>query len=149
MVIMQAILFAVIAQGATVAVARPDFTGTWDLSDVRTRSNNAQLAKQLATEKLLTIKQTAQNLSISRQEPAKMIERYTFDGKGNTNITWVGERLTLSRGIDVMMDNKPTRFDAKEVWSLSDNRKTLTIDLTVSTPEGNAIYRLAYTKAAS
>jgi len=149
MVIMQAILFAVIAQGATVAVARPDFTGTWDLSDVRTRSSNAQLTKQLATEKLLTIRLTAQELSISRQGPAKMIERYTFDGKGNTNITWVGEKLSLSRGIDVTMDKKPTRFDAKEVWSLSDDQKTLTIDMTVSTPEGNAIYRLAYTKGAS
>jgi hypothetical protein len=138
------VMFLVVTMQGTPG--QPDFSGKWFLTDALTRSSNVEVIKQLtATEKEIVIKQTPSNLSIDRHQTQKTTENYSLD-KRTTGASWVGERLVLSRKISVTVNNQTTTMDAKEVWGLSEDRKTMTIDLTVTTPQGNAAYRLVYTK---
>ena len=128
----------------TVRAANPDFSGSWKLNPARSNFGSFP-APQSATRK---ITQTGVRLSITNvQTGAKGAVTtelvYTTDGKPVTNESkggeskgsaqWIGDKLMIESSRDV----QGTTLTQKDIWTLSPDGKTLTVDSHVTLPNGD------------
>lgn len=142
-------MLALIFQVSAGAAGHPDFSGSWDCRSLDgfgySDPVESQLANRAAQARTLVIKQSAHELSVTRTEAGKpATDKYTLGGKGENVAVWDGKKLVLPRTIELTLSNKPMKVAAEEVWSLSDDTRTLTVDLTVKTPLEKHFIRMVY-----
>ena len=142
-------VIALLIQASTASVGGPDFSGAWTLFNIDgvkiADQVAAQLQDKIASEKTLVVKQTANELSINRQEDERKTEtKYTIGGKGKGSATWDGKKLDLRRTIELTVSNRSLQMETEEVWSLSEDRKMLVIEWAVHAPLAIYHYQLAY-----
>jgi len=135
-----------------LAVAAPNFTGTW----VRDKAKSDQMmgrggggGQAPDMEVTLTIKQDANSLEVTTQRgdrpPAET--KFTLDGKENTNTPGRGSTVSKSKwNKDTLVIEGTRKFSGpngdmempfKEEYSLSADGKVLTVTTTSATPQGD------------
>ena len=118
--------------------AKPDFSGEWKMN-VAKSDFGRMTAPQTLTR---TIKHTDPSLEYHSVQKGAQGEvatdiKYTTDGQPCTNreakgtARWVGDNLL----IEYTRDFRGVQISSKEIWSLSDGGKTLTISSHVSVPQ--------------
>jgi len=130
-------LLAMVAQGA------PNVTGDWKLN--LGKSNYGLFPAPLsATRKIATngAKLTMTTVQKGTQGQVTTELNYTTDGKESVNrlqtgeskgsAQWIGEKLM----IDSSREISGTTLRQREIWTLSPDGKTLTIDAHISLPNG-------------
>ena len=137
-----AVLFAALVASAT-AYAVPNLTGDWKLNV--SKSNYGSFpAPQAMTRKIVL---TGAKLSMTTTQKGAQGEvttqlNYTTDGKEGVNKTqtgdskgsaqWIGDKLMIESSREM----QGATLKQKEIWTLSADGKTLTIDAHVSIPNG-------------
>lgn len=141
---------AFLVTGISVTAAqRVDFSGTWALDksrsegvppgmeqtmtvrqtgdrvDVEAKIISAQGEREIKDQFMLDGKETEFSPGAA-QSKGKRTSKWTADGKGFD----VTEEATIERG------NGPEHFKATRRWQLSDDGKTLTIEMTFNEPGG-------------
>jgi len=113
----------------------------------------------------LTVKQEGNNLTVERTMQTRegssttITEKYTLDGRTNVNtgmmnrearstVTWTGNGRTLTFQISQTFERggQTTEMKGTEVWSLTADGKTLTIESSRTTPQSEMKARLVYDK---
>jgi hypothetical protein len=139
-----------------------NFSGNWNLDEKKSELGEARMR---FASPVLKIKQTGNNLSVERtvgnprgNGPATTSEKYTLDGRTNVNrggripvesaVNWTENGTTLTFVSSRSSERQGQTFEMKttEVWSLTDGGKILTIDMTVTTPQGQMKRTLVYDK---
>lgn len=139
-VLTSALLFvagaAVFAQGG-----KPDFTGTWNLDKEKSEMGGGPGGGQRMVSPSMTIEHKDPQLTIKRKFEFQGEERtqelkLTTDGKPNTNegfrgrsikskTHWEGDKLVT----ESTRETPQGTMETKEVYSLSDDGKTLTVEM--------------------
>lgn len=128
---------------ATAAQAPPNLAGEWKLNV--SKSNYGSFPAPLgATRKIV---QSSQNLSLTTTQKGPKGEitsqlHYTTDGKESVNklqtgeskgsAQWIGDKLMIESSREI----QGATLKQKEIWTLSPDGRTLTIDAHVSLPNG-------------
>jgi len=151
-----------------VAMAAPDFNGTWALNKANsdpapnamywlTRSGPTMGGGRGNAEVLITVHQDATGMQVADSQTAK--REYTLDGKPHTRATDTGiEKAVVTAGLQgdtlVVETTQPyggmpgnATLKVKEVWSLSPDGKTLTITTMRDVPAKKQAYKQVYNKA--
>jgi hypothetical protein len=134
-----ALLLAVSALAAT----NPNLSGDWKLN--LSKSNYGSFPAPLgATRKIVQNGVKLSMITIQKGPKGEVTSdlSYTTDGKESVNqlqtgeskgsAQWIGDKLT----IDSSREIQGTVLKQKEIWSVSADGKTLTIDAHVSLPNG-------------
>lgn len=138
-----------------------DFSGEWIINE--TKSNLGDFGGRGASQ-ALAITHSGIHLTIERtgigrdgQETIN-VEKLTLDGKQCENTTnnrtrkstatWSddGKALTINSVMAFNRQGQTMEMKSKEVWTLKDGGKTLTIDSSSSTPRGERKTALVYDK---
>jgi len=138
-----ATLGAVLFVTASAAQAAPNLTGEWRLNV--SKSNYGTFpAPQGATRKIVQngVKFSMTTIQKGAQGEVTTQLNYTTDGKEVMNKTqtgeskgsaqWIGDKLMIESGREI----QGATLKQKEIWTLSPDGKTLTIDAHVSIPNG-------------
>jgi hypothetical protein len=133
---------AFFAMGGTAAAA-PNLAGEWKLNI--TKSNYGKFpAPQSMVRKIIVdgIKLTINTAQKGAQGEVTSEYHYTTDGKPATNkvtggdskgsAQWIGDKLMVESSREI----QGTTLSQKEIWTLSADGKTLTVDAHVSLPNG-------------
>jgi Tol biopolymer transport system component len=103
---------------------------------------------------LLTVERTMQDRD---GQPVTSTSKYLLDGKESVNQSRMGEsksvaswsadgkKLTIKTTRTINRDGQTMTFNSEEVWSLSDP-KTLTIEMTMQSPQGERKMTSVYSK---
>jgi hypothetical protein len=126
-----AFAFLTIITSAAVMVANTDFSGTWKLNE--SKSNLGQFGR---AAKKLTIKGNVENIAIDRASTNQAGEEVT-----------TSEKLTVKSTIAFERNGETMEIKTTEVWSLSDDGKTLTIESESTSSRGTNTTKLVYDKA--
>ena len=127
---------AIFAQGG-----KPDLSGTWNLDKEKSEMGGGPGGGQRMVSPSMTIEHKDPQLTIKRKFEFQGEERtrelkYTTDGKPNTNegfrgrsmkskTFWEGDKLVIETTRETQQGN----LETKEVYSLSNDGKTLTIEM--------------------
>ena len=150
--IVVAALMAVVLIGDVAGQSQPSpasFTGTWERD--KTRSDPLMRRGQsVDADVTLVIEQSPPTVSIKRivtmgADRAVRQLTYTTDGKENKNVNprgsevktrsqWDGGRLVTKGRQSLDSPLGPTEADLSEVWTLSPDGRTLTIESTTTVP---------------
>ena len=161
-------LFTLVLVASLMAMApadsavKTDFTGEWTLD--QSKSNLGEFGAFMAAAKL-SVKQAADAITIVRNQTSPMGEsvttdKLTVDGKETTSTGGMegsvrkatvklaadGNSFTVSSNTKMNFNGDTFEIAATEVWSLSADGKTLTIDNTSTTPMGANTIKAVYTK---
>jgi hypothetical protein len=142
--------------------AATDFSGNWKLNEGK--SELGQFGTRGSASKI-EIKQTGNDVSITRHSTGfdgneqTTTENLTADGKEVTStvfgtaqrkatMKWADDQKSFSVTTSTSMERggQSFSFDGKEVWSLSADGKTLTLQNTVTTPQGEFSTKAVYDK---
>jgi hypothetical protein len=145
----------------TTKIYRSNFSGDWKLNE--SKSDLGQMA-QWATRSIKT-DQKDNAITISRTAPgfdggdATTAETLGFDGKevestvlGNSkrkaSAKWSDDGNTLTVNYVLMLNFDGQTFDVKgnEVWTLSGDGKTLTVQTNAASPQGDITAKAVYDK---
>jgi hypothetical protein len=137
------------------------FSGNWILND--SKSNFGDSPFRMASSSLV-VKQEGNTLSIDRTMPGrdgeemKMTGKYTLDGKVCENsgimnmktkstVTWSADKKSIKIASSTFFDMNGENMEMKstETWKL-EGEKTLKIEATNSTPDGDMKTTLVYDK---
>lgn len=136
------ILFVVFCAAGACAAA-PDFSGNWKLNAAKSdfgkfpapQSSVRRVTQDSAKVLIVTTQVSAKGEATTRFT-------YTLDGKAATNQTptgelkgsaqWIGDKLMIESSREV----QKTTLTQKDIWTLSPDRKTLTVDSHVGLPNG-------------
>jgi hypothetical protein len=137
---------------AAAAAGTPDFSGTWTRNEEK--SVFGEFGGGMVPLKL-TVAQTADSLSIERLtrrptgEERTILDKLTLDGKECTfgppdrprtaSAKWSedAKSLVISTKRIFERDGNRMEFTSVETWKLSDDGKTLTLDITSQSPRGD------------
>jgi hypothetical protein len=141
---------------------KPNFSGTFNLNE--SKSNIGQGPMRPAFELIVT--QDDNSLAIQRKSKGRDGEdrvqnlKYTLDGKECENqgfmnsvsksvVNWSADQKTLTINTTTVMDRNGEKIEMKstEIWSLSTDGSTMTLDVNRSTPNGEIKQTLVYDKA--
>jgi len=155
--IVLSVALALGGQTATLAQARPDFSGTWRLNVGKSGPNVAGNTPNIPFPSQIVVKQTATDISVEstsiRQQPVSAV--YKLDGSKVTVQTPEGISETGDAKVDGenLLINARRSFSSpagdivvefKEVWSLSGNvltiQKTRTQSGESTTEKSQAVY---------
>jgi hypothetical protein len=153
--------FVTIITSAAVMVANADFSGEWKLNE--SKSNLGQFGR---AAKKLKIQGNVESIAIQRAltnqagEEVTTNEKLTFDDKESENTVfgnakkkskakWSddGKKLTVKSTITLDRNGETMEIKSTEVWSLSDDGKTLTIETESTSSFGTNNTKLVYDKA--
>jgi hypothetical protein len=147
-----AALCAVLA-AAAIAQAAPNLTGDWKLNVGK--SNYGSFPAPLgATRKIVQsgVKLSMTTIQKGAQGEVTTQLNYTTDGKEAVNKTqtgeskgsaqWIGDKLMIESSREM----QGATLKQKEIWTLSPDGKTLTIDAHVSLPNGEFDVRQVFEK---
>jgi hypothetical protein len=156
-----------IALVMTALAAAPNFSGTWVLDKEKSdpffggRGGGAQPGP---TDVTLVIKQTDNELLLTRKmniggEERTSESKYTLDGKENTNpgfgrgggevvskTKWDKDKLVTEGKRKVSFQGNEFEIATREVRSLSADGKTMTVETTSTTPQGDRTSKQIYNK---
>jgi hypothetical protein len=155
------VLTSLMVFGACVLVfaqgGKPDFSGTWNLDKEKSEMGSGPGRGQRMAAPSMTIDHKDPELIIKRKLEFQGEERtqelkYTTDGKPNTNqgfrgrtinskTYWEGSKLVT----EATRETPQGTVETKEIYSLSDDGKTLTIE-TSRKDVGGAGRKLVYVK---
>lgn len=159
-----------VVMGAILATAqgKVNFSGTWLLD--KSKSDMAQLvgmggerAEKFHSAGLsMVVEQRGTTLKVTRTlnvegEERKQTYAYKTDGTKTTNTgprggaivskaNWKGDNLVIVSSRKLTMLWKEFSADSKEVWSLSPDGKTLTIDTQIHSPRGDPHFKAVFDK---
>ncbi len=138
-----------------LAVAAPDFSGTW----VRDKAKSDPMMGRPGggeppdMEVTMNIKQDANSLEIETQRGERSSKvKYTLDGKENTNPMGRGEVVSKSKwnGDTLVLEGVRKFGDRempfKESYTLSADGKVLTVTSTRPSPDGERTVKQVYNK---
>lgn len=155
-------MLAAMVSFTTPKPAATDFSGNWKLNE-----GNSELGQfgTRGTPSKLEIKQTGNDVSITRHSTGfdgneqTNTENFTADGKEvsstiggamqrKATMKWADDQKTFSVNFTLAIDRGGQSFnlDGKESWSLSADGKTLTMQNTVTTPQGEFSTKAVYDK---
>jgi hypothetical protein len=142
--------------------ARADFSGTWVINEGKSQLGEGRM--RMASSPLV-VKQSGNNMSVERTasrqggESTTWSEKYTLDGQTCVNtgrmnspsksvVTWAGNNRNLSFRTSQTFERQGQSMEitTTELWSLASDGKTLTIDATTSTQQGEMKRKLVYEK---
>jgi len=142
-----ALALIVPATGAT-AQAHPDFSGTWKINLSKSDAPPGRGGQQMDMSNLMvTITQTAETITMVQTGMGpERTTTYYLDGRESTNAAmrgemkstskWDGEQLVTDGTATGQSPNGPVTMTIKEIRSLSEDGKTLTVSTTTDTPMG-------------
>ena len=155
-----------IALVMTALAAAPNFSGTWVLdrekSDLGGRRGGG--GPQGPADVTLIVKQTDTELTITRKmnmggEERTSEAKYTLDGKENSNpgfgrgggdvvskTKWEKDKLVTTGKRKVNFQGNEFEVETQEVRSLSADGKTMTVETTTTTPQGDRTGKQVYNK---
>lgn len=139
-----------------------NFSGSWGLNETKSKFGDSQF-RMAAT--LLVVKQEGNNLSDERTQPGfdggemKTTEILTLDGKVCENagmmdskrkstVTWSADNKSITILTTVVFDmgGQPGEMKSSEIWKLGEDGKSLIIDTSFTTPDGDMKTTLFYDK---
>lgn len=145
----------------TLKADRANFSGEWKLNEGK--SDLGQFA-QFAT-RVIKADQKDNAISISRTSPsfeggdATSSETLSYDGKETettvfgtakrkSKAKWSDDGKTFTVSYTMVFDFNGENFEVKgtEAWTLSDDGKTLTTQITTSSPQGEMASKAVYDK---
>lgn len=141
--------------------AQPNFSGSWALNE--SKSTLGEGPRMSVTS--MTVDQQENLMSVSLVRPSfdggdmTSNEKYTLDGKESVNqgmmgssvkttTTWSDDKkeLKFAKTILFEMDGNTMEIKITEVWSISDEGKTLTVKSLMSSQMGDNNVTLVYDK---
>lgn len=141
--------------------AQPNFSGSWALNE--SKSTLGDGPRMSATS--MTINQEAGLISIDLVRPSfdggdiNISEKYTLDGKESVNqgmidssiktiTAWSDDKKELRFAKTILFDMNGEKMEMKstEVWSISDDGKTLTVKSAMTSQMGDINLVLVYDK---
>ena len=153
------IMFSAVSTGAFAG--NVNFSGDWKLNE--SKSNLGQFNR---AAKSMKIQGNVESIAIQRVstnragEAVTTDEKLTFDDKetestvfGNSKkkskAKWSddGKKLTVKSVIVFDRNGEKMEIKTTEVWTLSDDGKTLTIESTSESPQGSNTTKMVYDKA--
>jgi hypothetical protein len=157
----------VLAVGLASAQGKVNFSGTWVLdkskSDVSELLGTGERAEKLQDASLImVVKQEGTTLRVTRTLKVEGEEKqrtfmYRTDGAKTTNTSprgrsidskasWEGKNLVIVSTSELTILWKEFSANIKEVWSLSPDGKTLTIDAQIHSPRGDQRVKALFDK---
>lgn len=152
---------AMIGTAATIII-NADFKGEWTFNEKKSKLSegrfrmNAQKIKVTADGDALVIERTS---NTPNGETRSTSEKITFDGKpsestvfGNSKkvstAAWSasGEELTINSTINFERDGNTFEVKTVEIWKLLDGGKSLSLDVTSTSPRGEMKNTFVYDK---
>lgn len=152
---------ALVTTAATVIV-NADFKGEWSFNEGKSKLSegrfrmNAQTIKVSADGAALVIERTS---ATPNGETRTTTEKITTDGKpsestvfGNSKkvstAAWStsGEELTINSTTNFERDGNTFEIKSVEIWKLLDGGKTLSLDVTTTSPRGETKNTFVYDK---
>jgi hypothetical protein len=128
---------------AVYASAAPNITGDWKLNP--SKSNYGAFPAPLAATRKIALSGTKLSMTTTQKGAQGEVTtqlNYTTDGKESVNklqtgeskgtAQWIGDKLMIESSREI----QGTTLKQKEIWTLSPDGKTLTIDARVSLPNG-------------
>jgi hypothetical protein len=152
-----ALVLAVVLPFAAYAQAKPDFSGMWHLDASRSDQGRGGRGGRGGGAAMVTIKQTADTLTIESEGRGGMQTlNYKLDGsesknempgRGGTTTAmskahWDGAKLI----IETTRDFNGMSITSTETRSLTADGKEMTVDTSISTPQGDVSQHQVYTK---
>ena len=141
--------------------AQPNFSGSWALNESKSTLGDGPRMSVSS----MTVNQEEGLMSIDLVRPSfeggdvSSSEKYTLDGKESVNqgmmdssvktiTTWSEDKkeLTFAKTILFDMNGETMEFKITEVWSISDDGKTLTVKSAMSSQMGDTNLVLVYDK---
>ena len=141
--------------------AQPNFSGSWALNESKSTLGDGPRMSVSS----MTVNQEEGLMSIDLVRPSfeggdvSSSEKYTLDGKESVNqgmmdssvktiTTWSDDKkeLTFAKTVLFDMNGDTMEFKITEVWSISDDGKTLTVKSAMSSQMGDTNLVLVYDK---
>ena len=141
--------------------AQPDFSGSWALNELKSTLGDGPGMSPTS----MTVKQEEGLISIDLVRPSfdggdmNISEKYTLDGKESVNkgmmdssvktiTTWSDDKkeLTFAKTIVFDMNGETMEMKITDVWSMSDDGKTLTVKSAMTSQMGEMNLVLVYDK---
>ena len=141
--------------------AQPNFSGSWALNESKSTLGDGPRMSVSS----MTVNQQEGLISIDLVRPSfdggdvSSSEKYTLDGKESINqgmmessvktiTTWSDDKkeLTFAKTVLFDMNGETMEFKITEVWSISDDGKTLTVKSAMSSQMGDTNLVLVYDK---
>ena len=141
--VFSALLAALLLVSRSVHAQYPDFSGNWKLNPAR--SNFGSFPAPLAITRKIAQDGVKLSMTIVQTGPQGETTSqftYTTDGKPVTNkvqggeskgsAQWIGDKLMIESSREV----QGAVLTQKDIWTLSPDKRTLTIDSRVTVPNG-------------
>jgi len=138
-----------------------NFSGNWTLNESKSKFGDGPFRMASNT---LVVKQEGNILTVDKtmQGPdgeMKMTDKYTLDGKVCENtgmmdmksksvVTWSQDKLsiTIATTMNFDMNGESREMKSTEIWTLGDAGKSLTVNTTNPTPDGEMKTTAVYDK---
>jgi hypothetical protein len=156
------ILFLSSAPGIFAQTGNLNFSGTWNLNEAKSNFGDSQF-RMAAT--VMVVIHEGNNLSDDRTQPGfdggemKTTEKLTLDGKVCENIgfmdskrkstvSWAEDKksITIATTIAFNMEGEMREFKTSETWKLGEDGKSLLMETSFTTPDGEMKTTLFYDK---
>ncbi len=140
---------------------KADFTGIWLISEQKCEFGGQPAATMFKGIKVVQSKDSLSVFGMRFNDTAISTKATSYPLNGNTvktvlsnnrtmtaSLNWSADGKTLTRNSSYSPPNDPETEDYKsqEAWSLSDDKKTLTLTRTFSTASGNVTVKAVYEK---
>jgi hypothetical protein len=147
-----------VAAGTAAAQDHPDFSGTWKINTIKSDAAPQGRGGQMNMGNLtVTITQTATDLTIEQSMGENtMKSMYYLDGRESTNAgrrgetkstaKWDGKSLVIEGTSTFEGPNGSMTIKSKEVRTLSDDGKTMTVTTTSESPRGTNTRKTVFDK---
>lgn len=143
------VLAVFIPAAGAAAQDHPDFSGTWKINLIKSDAPPGRGGQQVDMSNLtLTITQTAESITLVQTGLGPdRTSTYYLDGRESTNAamrgemkstsTWDGDQLVTEGSSTMQTPNGERTITLKEVRSLSEDGKTMTVSTTTDSPMGS------------
>jgi len=147
-----------LAAGTATAQDHPDFSGSWKLNLIKSDATPGRGGQMGAPREVtITISQTAEMLTLEQSMGENtMKSMYYLDGRESTNAgrrgetkstaKWDGKNLVIQGTSTFEGPNGAMTIKTKEVRTLSDDGKTMTVTTTSESPRGTNTRKMVFDK---
>ena len=146
--VLSAVVFVTLAlPAASAAQTTPNLSGEWKLN--LAKSNYGSFPAPLSVTRKIVLSGGKLSMTTTQKGPKGDVTsqlNYTTDGKESVNqlttgeskgtAQWIADKLMVTSGREIQTGGQAITLKQTEIWSLSADGKTLTIDAHVSLPNG-------------
>ena len=157
------VLFAVVSLSLLSGslIAQPNFSGSWTFNESKSTLGEGPMMSATS----MTVSQQENLISVDLVQPSfeggeiKRSEKYTLDGKESVNEGMMGssvktitswsedkKELRFAKTIAFEMDGEKMEMKLDDVWTISDDGKTLTVKSSMKSDWGEMNTALVYDK---